>query len=302
MITSDDPVATVAFPAFASRIDEKTARLWHALSVINVTNEDGGDGWTGSDGEMRFVDGPSTGSCPEPFDLRKNDTADAWRFGFGYDDCELRTYRISGFGELQRSTSTSAATGFARWFARTQSFRIPDQEVPGTRTVVHCRGFTIDDGMPLHCDLFSFWRAREQFAPRFGGQFALDLQHLKAVDAVMDYYQQLDAGSGAPFPWIGVYPGPVRYTIYSPDGGVLKTATPASAARDTLLRRLFVQNRIFRLGSRTVFLANRVGAYSPAILDLTILPCPGVTDPDKWMEHMRAEPASAGCVTPATKR
>jgi hypothetical protein len=68
------------------------------------------------------------------------------------------------------------------------------------------------------------------------------------------------------------------------------------------LRRLFVQNRIFRLGSRTVFLANRVGAYSPAILDLTILPCPGVTDPGKWMEHMSAEPASAGCVTPATKR
>ena len=300
IMTSEDAVATVAFPDFASRADEKKARLWQSLAVVNVTNEDGGDGWTGSEGELRFVDGPHTDSCPEYLDIPKNKTGDGWRYGFGYDDCDRRSYRVSGFGELQKASSSHAATGLARWFTKAESFRIPDQELPGTRIVVRCPAVSVG-AIPLRCDLFSFFRAREQFAAQFGGQFSLDLQHLNGTDDLPTaYYQQLVAGRGAGFPLFGGYLGPVKYTVYAPDGTMLETATVASAAHDTLLRNLVVPDPIVRYASRNIFFVAHFGQYQPAIVDLTLLPCANVSDPNRRLDQTTPQPPNPAC-TPAGK-
>jgi hypothetical protein len=275
VITTNDSVSRVSPRALLiGHSDSSSARPWERVALVDASADDGSDRWTGTTGEVRLLVGARFAACPAggPYARHATDVGPYIEWLVSYEDCGRYRYRVSVSAEAEKAASARSSNTFSRLFGHPMSIRIPEQELPGTHIVETCRNV---DWIPTACDVFNFWRSPSDFAAIRGAKVPLDFNKLEPIDQYAGvFHQTVSPGSGPLVRCCGFYDGPVKYTMYSPTGRVLMEATLPNARADTLHKFVRSIDALVRYGSRTLYYFRAIPYRSPAILDLTLLPCP----------------------------
>lgn len=298
VLASDDSDATITFPTQALLEPTNPARLWQKVAFATQIESGARDAWYASEGALMFRLGPVAGPCTRlkyggdfGFAFGEGDTKKA-------DTCQEVTYRVSAAAVLEHRSPDTGPGVLDRWTTSKVNLRLPEATVPGIRIITQCPEW---DGKSIEMvrgcmNAFDFWRDQAQFAPELG----VDLSRMTStgLDRGM-FIQHWIVGYGPAFPCcVRLVNAPVRYTISTPNGTILRKVETNDAGKDTVLMKIdFLQDNVVREGSRTLFFGLRLGMahnqYTPLLLDISILPCPSGMKRDDTSFPGNAYPSGA---------
>jgi hypothetical protein len=293
---SDDSSASIAPLPFRRTFSE--GNYWNSLGFATQLEEHSADTWLGVSGIIEITADTRTGDCSHA------GLGETVAFLFVEptvrDTCQEMSYNVAISATLEHRNADGRRDLLDRLIGRDIAIRIDPQRVPGVRVVTQC----IDDQSMkaawivgcMHRE--NFWRSPSQFSAKLG----LDLGRLTTVGYSF-HMQHVVEGSGPALNCCRQYTGHVRYTVFTPGGGVLRHVDDVEAARDTVLRELWLDGAL-REGSRTLMLIpgrafDRTGSdFAMHVLDLTVLPCPAGVRRDGTSFPGNAYP-DGGCYPPS---
>jgi hypothetical protein len=264
--TAEDPTATVTLPLFKQLADDNLERLFGTRGYVVYSRGKPGQPWFGREGTIAFTDTEVEGPCPPRI-------MDAYS-GYPPDTSAKCVSSMTGVqvnATLQRGNPEQP--GLASLLRPDlDSLQIDAPEITTIRITTRCTGDAHRD--PQYCwTPLAFWRKNAQFDASIG----LDVRRLSRTYEVRpqpmghpplsewgnELWQMLEPGVGDEIACCANYNGPMSYRILSPDGKVIRSASPSNAWADSTLRTL-PMNVLFRPGARRLFLVGSGIAGNPA--------------------------------------
>jgi hypothetical protein len=279
---SDDTVSTIVSPAAYTAIARGLNGLdkyWGNVGFAVQLEEHNAEIWVGTTGNLEIAADARTGACSH------SDLSSVMGFPFidtpapGGDTCQEMAYQVETSATLEHRNAKGQRDLLDRLTGRHITIHVARQTVPGVRIVTQCPEPDGHNMPPFIMGCMSrenFWRAQSQFATSLG----IDLNRLTKTNpsSVSIHTQHVVEGAGPALMCCRNYAGHVRYTVYTPRGTVVRHVDDVEAAKDTVLRELWLEREL-RGGSRTLLLMparyfdRSASQFALHVLDLTVLPC-----------------------------
>ena len=271
-MSSTDSVSLVEIPQPAHFVEGASPTARSKPALVLTADQADRRAWYGTQGKLTMRVAERTGGCPYEGNARYSSAIIELQDTTVKLLCETRRYDATMAAYIERGDPSrrDALTRITTPLRGT--LRMPESSIPGVRLVTKCTGAAMKDARGCW-ETWSFWRSNDQFAESLG----IDLDRFE-VQPEGDYMQVADSGSAPDYHHVmGGYDPPLRYSIHSWDGTLVRMVPRTTVQSDPLMQN-YGQRLPWRVGGRYRIITRAPGLipgaspYSMAVLEIAFLP------------------------------